>query len=226
MSCPAVECLWWVWERVWKSSLTQESNVAACGFLISCGLPYCGWRWYVFLRKGLSRPFCPPHTHTTDPHPTTTLSWSAPAPWAPSVINYTNCIDLKVKEDNTSPCFVLRLWISLHSLCVCECGFSRKRKMRIIQCQQPWGKSPVLALLLERLCITAKFYVHHSRDRSLMQDRTIEECSEFVEFEHVDGSKYCEFKKKKKATCQQDAVTHEGPLFTLAPSCHPVCREV
>lgn len=31
-----------------------------------------------------------------------------------------------------------------------------------------------------------------------MQDRTIEECSEFVEFEHVDGSKYCEFKKKKK----------------------------
>lgn len=167
-----------------------------------------------------------PPTHTTDPHPTTTLSWSAPAPWAPSVINYTNCIDLKVKEDNTSPCFVLRLWISLHSLCVCECGFSRKRKMRIIHCQQPWGKSPVLALLLERLCITAKFYVHHSRDRSLMQDRTIEECSEFVEFEHVDGSKYCEFKKKKKATCQQDAVTHEGPLFTLAPSCHPVCREV
>lgn len=169
----------------------------------------------------------PPHTHTTDPHPTTTttLSWSAPAPWAPSVINYTNCIDLKVKEDNTSPCFVLRLWISLHSLCVCDCGFSRKRKMRIIHCQQPWGKSPVLALLLERLCITAKFYVHHSRDRSLMQDRTIEECSEFVEFEHVDGSKYCEF-KKKKATCQQDAVTHEGPLFTLAPSCHPVCREV
>lgn len=167
-----------------------------------------------------------PHTHTTDPHPTTTLSWSAPAPWAPSVINYTNCIDLKVKEDNTSPCFVLRLWISLHSLCVCECGFSRKRKMRIIHCQQPWGKSPVLALLLERLCITAKFYVHHSRDRSLMQDRTIEECSEFVEFEHVDGSKYCELKKKKKATCQQDAVTHEGPLFTLAPSCHPVCREV
>lgn len=139
-----------------------------------------------------------PHTHTTDPHPTTTLSWSAPAPWAPSVINYTNCIDLKVKEDNTSPCFVLRLWISLHSLCVCECGFSRKRKMRIIHCQQPWGKSPVLALLLERLCITAKFYVHHSRDRSLMQDRTIEECSEFVEFEHVDGSKYCELKKKKK----------------------------
>lgn len=167
-----------------------------------------------------------PPTHTTDPHPTTTLSWSAPAPWAPSVINYTNCIDLKVKEDNTSPCFVLRLWISLHSLCVCECGFSRKRKMRIIHCQQPWGKSPVLALLLERLCITAKFYVHHSRDRSLMQDRTIEECSEFVEFEHVDGSKYCELKKKKKATCQQDAVTHEGPLFTLAPSCHPVCREV
>lgn len=167
-----------------------------------------------------------PPTHTTDPHPTTTLSWSAPAPWAPSVINYTNCIDLKVKEDNTSPCFVLRLWISLHSLCVCECGFSRKRKMRIIHCQQPWGKSPVLALLLERLCITAKFYVHHSRDRSLMQDRAIEECSEFVEFEHVDGSKYCEFKKKKKATCQQDAVTHEGPLFTLAPSCHPVCREV
>lgn len=167
-----------------------------------------------------------PPTHTTDPHPTATLSWSAPAPWAPSVINYTNCIDLKVKEDNTSPCFVLRLWISLHSLCVCECGFSRKRKMRIIHCQQPWGKSPVLALLLERLCITAKFYVHHSRDRSLMQDRTIEECSEFVEFEHVDGSKYCEFKKKKKATCQQDAVTHEGPLFTLAPSCHPVCREV
>lgn len=133
-----------------------------------------------------------PPTHTPDPHPTTTLSWSAPAPWAPSVINYTNCIDLKVKEDNTSPCFVLRLWISLHSLCVCECGFSRKRKMRIIHCQQPWGKSPVLALLLERLCITAKFYVHHSRDRSLMQDRTIEECSEFVEFEHVDGSKYCE----------------------------------
>lgn len=162
-----------------------------------------------------------PHTHTTDPHPTTTLSWSAPAPWAPSVINYTNCIDLKVKEDNTSPCFVLRLWISLHSLCVCECGFSRKRKMRIIHCQQPWGKSPVLALLLERLCITAKFYVHHSRDRSLMQDRTIEECSEFVEFEHVDGSKYCEFKKKKSnmsTRCSNTwrAFIHAGSL--LPPS--------
>lgn len=152
MSCQAVERLWWVWERVWKSSLTQESNVAACGFLISCGLPYCGWRWYVFLRKGLSRPFSP-HTHTTDPHPTTTLSWSAPAPWAPSVINYTNCIDLKGEGGQHIPV----LCSTVVNLCVCECGFSRKHKMRIIHCQQPWGKSPVLALLLERLCITAKF---------------------------------------------------------------------
>lgn len=31
-----------------------------------------------------------------------------------------------------------------------------------------------------------------------MQDRTIKECSEFVEFEHVDRSKYCEFKKNKQ----------------------------
>lgn len=148
MSCQAVECLWWVWERVWKSSLTQESNVAACGFLISCGLPYCGWRWYVFLRKGLSRPFSPPQTHHRPP------SHHHPVLISPS--NYTNCIGLKVKEDSTSPCCVLRLWISLQSLCVCECGFSRKHKMQIIHCQQPWGKSPILVLLLECLCITAK----------------------------------------------------------------------
>lgn len=30
-------CVWeqWVWERVWKYLVTQESNVAACGFLSS-----------------------------------------------------------------------------------------------------------------------------------------------------------------------------------------------
>lgn len=126
MSCQAVERLWWVWERVWKSSLTQESNVAACGFLISCGLPYCGWRWYVFLRKGLSRPFSP-HTHTTDPHPTTTLSWSAPARWAPSVINYTNCIDLKGEGGQHIPVLCstvvnLSVFVSAASVENIKCG--------------------------------------------------------------------------------------------------------
>lgn len=32
-ACGPSVCDWWVWERVWKYSVTQESNVAACGFL-------------------------------------------------------------------------------------------------------------------------------------------------------------------------------------------------
>lgn len=113
--------------------------------------------------------------------------------------------------------YILSVFVSVASVENVKCG------LFIVNSHE--GKVPFLHSYLNVFALL-QFYVHHSRDRSLMQDRTIEECSEFVEFEHVDGSKYCEFKKKKKATCQQDAVTHEGPLFTLAPSCHPVCREV
>lgn len=85
-----------------------------------------------FPEERLVPSFLPP-THTPQtPTPPPPCPDQPPHLGDPS--NYTNCSDLKVKEDSTSPCCALRLWISLQSLRVCECVFSRKHKMWIIHC--------------------------------------------------------------------------------------------
>lgn len=103
--CQAVECVcdWWVWERVRKYSVTQESNVAACGFLTgSIVVEGDMFSW------GKARP-------VLSPPPTPQTLRPPKHPGDPS--NYTNCINCTVKEDRAFLCSILCFY-QLCTVCV------------------------------------------------------------------------------------------------------------
>ena len=97
--------LWSVCMCVWLMSVRACPRVLGdsreqCGCLWFPDGLYCGGRWYVFLRKGPSRPFSP--SYATDPPP------PHPHPGDPS--NYTNCINCTVKEDRVGQSIALQ-WL-------------------------------------------------------------------------------------------------------------------
>lgn len=98
-------CDWWVWERVCKYSVTQESNVAARGFLMGSIVVEGDMFSWGKARPVLSPPptpetfHSPPHTHTH--------IHSHPHPGEPSTYNnYIRCIKCTVK-DRAFPCSIL-----------------------------------------------------------------------------------------------------------------------
>lgn len=102
---------WWVWECVRKYSATQESNVAACGFLTGSIVVEGDMFSWGKARPVLSRTPTPPTLHPPHPHP-----------GDPS--KYTNCINCTVKEDRVGQRIPLQcsvfLW-ALHRLSVLAC---------------------------------------------------------------------------------------------------------
>lgn len=146
----ACVCDWWVWERVQEYSVTQESNVAACGFLTgSIVVEGDMFSW------GKARPVLspPPTPQTLHPHTRTlgtllitlialTVQWR------------------RTEWDRALPCsgffffFLLFLFQSGQPVCVFACVCvcivlwlrsvgSTKRTMRMIQCLWPWVRNSI-----------------------------------------------------------------------------------
>lgn len=80
-------CVWLMSVRACLKVLGDSRE--RCGCLWFPDGLYCGGRWYVFLRKGPSRPLSPPRSSATDPPPPPPPP--PPHPGDPS--NYTNCIN-------------------------------------------------------------------------------------------------------------------------------------
>lgn len=110
-------CNWWVWERVRKYSVTQESNVAACSFLTgSIVVEGDMFSW------GKARPVLSPPPTPLTPHPCPSVP-KPPHPHPRDSSNYTNCINCTVKEDRVGQSIPLQCFMffinSTHSVCMC-----------------------------------------------------------------------------------------------------------
>lgn len=108
---------------------------------------YCGKRWYVFLRKGPSRPF-------SSPHPPLHHRPSIPTPPRPDQLPCLGDFLITLISLTTGwrrkahPRVVSYIWIS-SALALSLCDFCRKQK-RIIECQQPLINIPFLHHLPQR----------------------------------------------------------------------------
>lgn len=123
--------LWSVCMCVWLMSVRACPKVLGgsreqCGCLWFPDGLYCGGRWYVFLRKGPSRPFSPSYA-TDPPPPTPPVPHSPRHPHPGDPYNYTNCMNCTVKEERVGQSIPLQCFVfsSAHTcLCVCMhvCG--------------------------------------------------------------------------------------------------------
>lgn len=150
--CQALECLhvcvcdWWVWERVCKYSVTQESNVTARGFLTGSIVVEGDMFSWGKARPVRSPPPTPQTLHPPTHPPPTHIHTRTLGTLLITIIALT--VQRRRTEHSPAAFFFNQLYtpcLHLH-MCVCVCEFCWKLKMnlRMIQCLWPWVQIPFI----------------------------------------------------------------------------------